>query len=165
MITTGAYYSTTRTQQTVYTKISLAACAFHANTAVFAYLFVTFVAMLSALFADQSAAFTMVASGANYRAIRAQITSITKIFFAARALVAHTAVNAELTVTIRTMLVAFGTEFGAPFASCAASHTDYRTIGAQTAVITEGSFAARALVASSAVETKLVMTLRTVFSA
>ena len=121
MVTRSANYSATRTQQTFYAKISLAACAFHANTAVFAYLFVTFVAMLSALFANQSAVFTMVTRGANYCAIRTQITRIAKIFFATGAINAHAAVNAKFIGTYRATLVAFRTEFGASFAGFAAS--------------------------------------------
>ena len=113
MITRSAYYSTTRTQQTVYAKISLSACAFHANTAVFAYLFVTFVAMLSASFANQSAVIAMVTRGANYSASGTQITIITKIFFAARALVARTAVGTNTIVTLGTMLSATRTQIGA----------------------------------------------------
>ena len=121
--------------------------------------------MLSALFANQSAVFTMVTRGANYGAVRTQITSITKIRLATGAIIAHTAVNAEFIVTLRTMLVAFRTEFGAPFASFAASHTEYRTIDAQIAVIAEVSFAARTVVAYPAIGTKFIVTLRTVFSA
>ena len=113
--------STIRTQKTFDTKIRFAPCALHAKTAAFTYFFVTFVAMLSTLFANQSTVFTMVATGANDRAIRTQITSITKIFFPSGAIIAHTAVTAELIVTLRTMFVAFRTEFGAPFASFAAS--------------------------------------------
>ena len=102
--------------------------------------------MLSALFANQSAVFTMVTTGAYYRAIGTQITGIAKIRLAACAIIAHAAVYAELIVTHRTMLVAFGTEIGTPFANFAASHADYRTIAAQTAAITEVSLAARAVV-------------------
>ena len=65
--------------------------------------------MLSALFANQSAVFTMVTTGADYGAIRTQITSITKILFAAGTIIAHTAVDAKLIVTHRAMLVAFWT--------------------------------------------------------
>ena len=63
----------------------------------------------------------MVARGANYSAVRTQITRIAKIFFAACTIGAHAAVNAEFIGTQRTMLVTFRTEFGAPFASFAAS--------------------------------------------
>ena len=62
--------STVRTQKTFDAEVFLAAGALHANTAVFTHLFVTFVAMLSALFANQSAVFTMVTRSANYSAIR-----------------------------------------------------------------------------------------------
>ena len=154
-----------RAQQTFYAKIRLAARAVHTNTAAFTYFFVTFVAMLTALFANQSTIFAMVTRGANDRAIRTQIASITEIRFTARAIIAHTAVNAEFIVALRTMLVAFGTEFGAPFATFTAAQTDDRTIDAQTAVVAEVAFTARAIVAYSAVYAEIVVTLRTVFSA
>ena len=70
MITRSAYYSTIRTQQTLDAKIRLAAGTLHAKTAVFTYLIVTFVAMLSASFANQGTAITMATTDANDRATR-----------------------------------------------------------------------------------------------
>ena len=112
MITSGAYYSTARTQQTVDAEIFLAACALHANTAVNTYFFVTFVAMLAASFANQSTVITMVTRGANYSATRTQITIITKIFVTACTLVAHTAVGTDILVTLGTTFSATLAQIG-----------------------------------------------------
>lgn len=61
------------------------------------------------------------------------------------------------------MLSAIGANIGAIFASFAASQTDYRTIGAQKAIRAEVS--ACAVVAYSTVNTKAIVTIRTMFSA
>ena len=100
MVTRSANYCTTRTQKTIDAKIRLATCAVHTKTAVNANFFVTFVAMLSASFADQSTVITMVTRSANYSATRTQITRITKIFFAACTLVTRTAVGTNVIVTL-----------------------------------------------------------------
>ena len=113
MITTGAYDRAIRTQKTFYAKIRLAAGALHAKTATFTYLFVTFVAMLSASLANQSTAVTMPATGANDRATRTQITGITEIFFTTGTLVAFAALRADVIVTLGTMLSATRTQIGA----------------------------------------------------
>ena len=113
MITTGANDRAVRTQKTLDAKIRFAPGALHAKTAAFTYFFITFVAMLSASFANQSTIIAMVTTGAYDRAIRTQIASITKIFFASGALVAPAAVGTNIIVTLGTMFTAIGTQIGA----------------------------------------------------
>ena len=113
MITSSAYDRTVRAQETVDAKVRLAARAFHANTAADAYFLVAFIAMLAASFANQSTAFTVVTVGAYYRAIRTQTTRIAKIFFATCALVASSAIHADVIVTLGTMFTATETKIGA----------------------------------------------------
>ena len=69
--------------------------------------------MFSATFADQSAVVTVVTRGADNSATRTQIAIVTKIFFATGAIVAHTAVGANIIVTLRTTFSATGTQIGA----------------------------------------------------
>ena len=85
--------------------------------------------MLSASLAHVRTILALITSGAHYRAIREQKTRITKIFDPACALVAFSAFNAKIVVTLGTMLVAIFAERRATRTMAAQAHD--RTVIAQ----------------------------------
>lgn len=119
VITTGAYYRATRTQITSITKICLAACTLVAHTAVGTDVIVTLRAMFAATGTQVGTRGTMPATETDIGATATYVTVVTEIGLAAGAVVARPAVHADEIVTLRTMLVAIGTQFGTVFAMSA----------------------------------------------
>ena len=108
LITSGAHYGAIRAQKTRITKIFDPACTLVAFSAFNAKIVVAFVAMLSAISAERRAIRTTSAQ-AHYRAVIARKTSIAKTFFEACALVATSAVYANVIATFGASLSAIGT--------------------------------------------------------
>ena len=108
LITSGAQYRAIRTQITRITKVFDTTCAIVAFSAFHAKIIVAFVAMLSAGVAERRAIRTMSAQ-AHDRTIIAQKTSMAKTFLTTRALVATSAIYANVVVTFRAVLSAIRT--------------------------------------------------------
>ena len=143
LITSGAHDCAIRTQIAGIAKIFNAACTLVAFSAFYAKIVVAFVAMLSAIIAQRRAIRTMSAQ-AHDRAVIAQHTSIAKTFFVARALVATSAIFANVIATFRAVLSAIGTKDGTIFAMVT-SGAYYRAVRTQSTFDAKIRFAACAL--------------------